>query len=337
MFQHSDPTGTGFLKKVAALSAYRELIQGTYRQFARRPASGFTLPDAFLEVTNNAQIQTATISWLAFPKSVPSNAEEIDRNRFRDQDEYVEWRTDRNAQNRVTRVTFTTEFPEYYEALAATDPTALLAEMKAVTGSNAITIAEVFGPGFDPAAGTRDGRASRLLQRAKQNPWNSSRSILFLSHPSSTLGALFNLAAACGVPNTDIGPSDACASVEGACVPSRNSDPSICTAIQALAVNANSFAFADPVGIAILELKGIWKLNGKQIDINASPLWKVERNGRRGTLEVPDGLTIVDNAIENGTEVAARLSVGATVQFAPDAVLPEWSRMGQESSRMPGD
>jgi hypothetical protein len=120
-------------------------------------------------------------------------------------------------------------------------------------------------------------------------------------------------------------------------VPSRNSDPSICTAVQALARSGNSFTFVEPLGITILELKGIWKLRGTQIDINASQFWRIERNGRRATLAVPEGLTIVDDPIETGTEAAAKLSVGAAVQFASDAILPEWARMGQESSRIPTD
>jgi hypothetical protein len=333
MFPYGDPTGRGFLEEAGALNAYRILLHGAYRQFGRTPGSGFTVPEAFQEVADRSQIRSTVVSWLAFPKSVQNTGLEIDNTRFRLQDEYVEWRTERDVAGRVTRVTFTTEFAEYYEALAAAGTDPVIEEIRRVTGANSVSAAEVFGAGFDPARVTSEGRAARFLQRARQNPWNSTRSILFLSHPSSTLGALFNLAASCAVPTRTGAPSDMCAAVEGACVPTRNSDPAICTAVQDLARNGNSFTFVDPVGVVILGLQGIWKVNARQIDINASDLWTIERNGRRATLNVPANLTIVDNPIESGTEVAARLSVGAAVQFAPDAVLPEWSRMGQETSR----
>src|SRR6476620_10339605 len=120
MFAHRDPTATGFLERAQALADYRARLQGSYRLFARTPGSGFAIPEAFEEVSNKSLIQTTIVSWLAFPKSIPRTAQEIDDNRFSDQDEYIEWRTERDASNRVTRVTFTTEFTEYYEELAAT-------------------------------------------------------------------------------------------------------------------------------------------------------------------------------------------------------------------------
>jgi hypothetical protein len=52
------------------------------------------------------------------PKSAAASFEEIDENRFQLQDEYVEWRTERNSTGKVNKVTFTTEFFEHYEALA---------------------------------------------------------------------------------------------------------------------------------------------------------------------------------------------------------------------------
>jgi hypothetical protein len=93
----------------------------------------------------------------------------------------------------------------------------------------------------------------------------------------------------------------------------------------------------DPVGIRILSLEGIWKRNGAQIDINdpgqSGSYWKISRNGRRGVLTVA-GLTIGDDPIESGAQVANQLVVGAKVISAPEKDLPEWARTGQESSRV---
>lgn len=334
MFNYSDPAQTGALERAGALGTYRADLHSVFRRFGRTPRSAFTIPEAFEEVADPSVIQIAPVTWLAFPRIAQATAAQIDSQRLRHQDEYVEWRTARKN-GRVSRVTFTTEFSEYFEALAAVSDGALLAEIHKITGSNRATIVDVFGPGFNPANATPQGRATRMLQQAARNPWNNGNNdILFLTHSSSTLGALLGLGAACGIPNANVAPPDLCAAVGGACVPGRNSDPAVCSAVQRIAIAGNSFTFVDPVGITIERLEGIWKLGGQQIDINASNLWQVSRNRRRATLEVPADLTLVDDPIDSGTAVATRLLVGARVMLAPDAALPEWSRMGQESSRM---
>jgi len=335
MFPYADPTSSGALEAAGALPAYRQLLHGAFRQFGKTPRSGLTIPEAFDEVQTASDIQRAQVTWIAFPRASSASAQEIDTQRFRHQDEYVEWRTVRDGAGRIGQVTFTTEFTEYYEALAAGNPDALLTEIHRVSGQSDATFADVFGANFDPRSASAEGRARRLVQNGRHNPWNNGeQSILFLSHPSSTLGALLNLAAACGIPTPTVAPSDMCASVGGACVNDRNSDPAICAALQRLAQDGRSFTFVDPVGVTILRLEGIWKRAGHQIDINTSEFWRIERNGRRATLNIPPDLTIVDTPITSGTQVAARLIVGAEVIFAADDVLPEWSRMGQESSRM---
>ena len=72
------------------------------------------------------------VSWTAFPATlrsiVPTERERwalADRDR-RVQDEYCEWAVTRDAGGTITRVTFTTELPEYWEHLFATDRAKLL-------------------------------------------------------------------------------------------------------------------------------------------------------------------------------------------------------------------
>ena len=71
---------------------------------------------------------------------------------------------------------------------------------------------------------------------------------------SNTLGALFGLLGPCGVPRPQLSPGSVCAAVKanGACVPERNSDPSVCGAVQGLAQTDQSFSLEDPFGIRIL-------------------------------------------------------------------------------------
>lgn len=332
MFDYSDPVDEDVLAAEGALAIYRREIHGIFRSFARRPRSAFTLPEAFIEARRNPL--TAQITWLAFPRLATESDASIDRNRLRLQDEYVEWFVERAADGAISRVICSTEFPEYYEALAEVSAEAVITEAARVTGQVADLI-DFFGPNFNPTQATPSGRAARLREHARTNPWNSSKSILFLSHPSSTLGALLNLVTECGVIPQKGPVESTCGKNPNACVAGRNSDPIICAQTQELARNRQGLTMADPVGVEIVELQGIWKESGSQIDVSGRPdIWRVSRNRRRAELRVTPQLTLGDDAITSGAQVAKKLVVGATVWFLPDENLPSWGRLGQESSRM---
>ena len=72
------------------------------------------------------------VSWAAFPAAlraeIPSQRERWKRaDRDRDlQDEYCEWSVTRNDARKITRVSFTTEVPEYWEHLFETAPDQVL-------------------------------------------------------------------------------------------------------------------------------------------------------------------------------------------------------------------
>jgi hypothetical protein len=337
MFEYRDPVGTDVLQRAGALQAYRSLVHSLYRRFGRRPGSGFTIPEAFQEVAHEGDIVKETVSWLAFPRSQSGTAAQIDAERFSRQDEYVEWNVTVEAE-RVRRIVFTTEFPEYYEALAEVDVNALRSEIAAVTGGQ-VANEDLFGVGFDPNSATSAARAAQFLEHSRANRWNNGENdILFLTHPSSTLGALFNLVTECAVPKPTVASNAVCGLVSGACVSSRNSDPAVCNRVQQLVRAQLGLTIDDPAGVRILHLQGIWKLAGRQIDINdmasSEGAWQIVRNGRRAILKVSDDLTIGDDPITSGTQVAAKLIVGADVVAAPEAGLPPWAKLGQESSRM---
>src|SRR5262245_47095029 len=118
MFLYSDPTKTSVLELNNALLAYRQIVHVQYRTFAKQPGSAFTLLEAFDELAPPAQPHLDIVPWIAFPRTAAGTLEEIDQERLEFQDEYVEWHTERSSTGVVTRITFTTEFPEYYEALA---------------------------------------------------------------------------------------------------------------------------------------------------------------------------------------------------------------------------
>jgi hypothetical protein len=332
MFPYSDPVGGTLLHDKGALLEYRSLVHAGYKATGEIPRSGFVPLEAFDGLPANRLTRT-TVSWLAFPRSVSGSPSEIDAGRFRKQDEYVEWRVAREGDGRISRIIFTTEFPEYYQALAAHSFDSLQEGIVEVTGT-APSAAELFGPGFNPAAATPLARQQQLVTFAARNPWNSGqRDILFLTHGSNTLGALFNLLGHCGVGKPQIPMGAVCDDVGQFCGAGRNSDPVVCAAAQGLRRNNQGFSLTDPAGIRILRLDGIWKLNGQQVDINNSPAWSISRGGRRAVLQVSPQLTMGDDAITSGTQVSTRLKVGAEVVSVDEDLLPEWAKTGQESTR----
>lgn len=332
MFPYSDPVAGTMLETQGALQSYRALLHKDYRRTGEIPGSGFVPLEAFDEV-DRAALSVTIVDWLAFPLSVVGTSEQIDEDRFRKQDEYVEWRVERRPDGSVSRVTFCTEFSEYYEALAGKSLAALQSGIAEVTGSQPSS-ADLFGPNFNPAAASPLARQRQFTNFRAQNPWNNGdRNILCLTHGSNTLGALFALLGHCGIENATIPANAVCGSVDGFCVDGRNSDPFVCVAAQDLRRNGQAFSLADPAGIKILRLEGIWKVNGNQIDINNHPIWKISRNGRRAVLEVTAGLTMVDDPITTGTQVSTKLKVGAPVVSADENLVPEWAKTGQESTR----
>ena len=210
------------------------------------------------------------MEWKAFPITAPATPEQIDRDRFRFQDEYVEWSV-ATRNDSLAQLTFTTEFIEYFEALAQTDVTAIRKEIANLYSGAAPTDEELFGPGFDPAIATPMARADRIPSNLTRNRWNNGeRGILCLTQEFNTMGALFNLVGQCGVSKPTMNAGDVCANVDGFCGPNRNSDPRVCLAAQTLVRASQSFCLEDPCGIRIRRLdgSGLWKVDGVTVDIN---------------------------------------------------------------------
>jgi hypothetical protein len=339
MFNYSDPVGTGLLAQQNALNRYRTLVHGIDRSAALTAGSAYVERDAFLELSTGATPEVNSVSWFAFPKTANSTDEEIDAQRFLLQDEYVEWRVESNGAGGVSRVTFTTEFPEYYEALAEVSMAALVRGIReTIPGANP-TREELFGTNFNPSTVSPRARGARFRSNGQNNPWNNgSKGILFLAHRSNSMSALFGLAESCAVRRPNLDPSAVCGAVGGACVPERNSDPRICLACQNLARAGRGLSIEDPAGVTIARLGGTWEANGQDIAINdpasSGGAWVVSRNGRRAVLNVGGGLTLNGDPITTGAQVAAVLSVTAAVISVEENFLPEWARTGREGTRV---
>lgn len=343
MFPYSDPTGTDVLAEQEALSTYQIVLDRGYAGAAEQADSAFTRLEAIHWLPEGIR-DRATVPWAAFPRNVTADNDRIDRDRFRLQEEYVEWQVERDGAGRVERVTFTTLFPEWFMALAAQGLDSVAAGIREFYPDAEPTAAEVFGEDFDAEGATPVERFFRFQARMRQNPWNDgTRGILSLSHPVNTLGALAKLLADCGVEQPNVPSTAVCQLVfsVGACVPGRNSDPNVCVAAQELVRARRSFTLADPAGIEILSIGGAWSLGGQQISL-ADPdsnegLWRITHGGHRAVLEVPPELTQGSAPVRSGAQVAAVVQVGSTVLHAADADLPEWARTGREELRAPGE
>ncbi len=338
MFAYIDPTGTDFLKQQGALDEYRAIVDGFYQNSARLPNSGFAVLDAF-ETLPAGTSQINSVPWRAFPVTASAPFEEIDRDRFRWQDEYVEWWTERSETGAIARVTFTTEFPEYYQALARVSVEALMAGIQDAIPGASPTLEDLFGAEFDPRLANGESRAQLFRLNLPRNPWNNGeKGILCLTQRFNTIGALFNLVDKCAVQQTDIPPSAVCGAVGGACGANRNSDPVICQASQNMIRSDRALSLADPVGVRLKALLGSWDIDGVPVEINdaldSKGAWAISRNGRRAVLDLTKGaVTLGGDPVTSGAQVANELQVEADVISAPDASLPRWARTGQEFVR----
>lgn len=341
MFAYSDPTGTTILQETGALLSYRNLVDRFDTSQARIAGSAYTRRDAFDQL-QGASAQTALASWKAYPQLAHALTDaEIDDQRFDKQDEYVEWHVERSADGVVTQVTFTTEFPEFWMALAGAGLDALQKSVAQLLPGAQPTAGQLFGSNFHPDDAHPEERAQRFRAHLRDNPWNNGdRGLLCLSQGSNTLSALFGLIGPCAKPDPDRPAFNVCDALNistGGCVPGRNSDPFVCAAVQELARNGNGLTLDDPVGITIGAHQGAWSRGPAFFDINdpaqAGDVWSVARNGRRAVLKTP-GLLLEDEPIHSGAQIARQLTVGARILWAPEGALPAWARANNESSRI---
>lgn len=335
MFPYTDPVGRNFFGSSDIETEYRRILSGMYDTHARRNNSGFTWIEAFQTLSSGQLPQVVGVPWFAFPLTAQATDKQIDTKRFDHQDEYVEWRAEVKT-GKLARVTFTTEFPEYYEACAAVGEQELVAAIQDLIPGSQPTTAELFGPGFNPAAVPPIARSRTFRDRLTQNPWNNGqKGIICLTQQFNTLGALFGLLSACGIPTTQGTPQDTCGMVGGACGVGRSSDPNVCAVAQQAVRDKVGFTLRDPAGVRIVGLQGAWKINNTTIDVNNPTdnqgVWEVSRNGRRAVLTVVPGLKLDGDVVTTGAQVSRKLSVTADLLAAPDAALPDWARIGAES------
>jgi len=277
-------------------------------------------------VDTPANAQLHRIPWHAFPAtlnrktaSARARAELADGDRD-NQDEYCEWSVERDGED-ITKVSFTTEVPEYYSTLAQVDPEALLSLYHELVSPDVLVDELLSGGEYDPV-----------------NAWNrrTDGPIMHLCQTTNTLGAAIVLAAQAtvlrqrdGIPVTDQQDLVICGGLGG---PFRNSDPQIAAAINGLAATGVRLTLEDPIGLYIdrFETAGMRFPNG----VDPDECWIAERGDAdhtvRARFQLPPGkgtvsdVTIDGAPIRFGAQLADRvvIRIGAR-SHSPGSLEPQ--------------
>lgn len=267
-----------------------------------------------------AGLTPAAIAWPAFPARVlreegpgPARWDRADGSRD-EQDEYCEWSVERGDDDKITRITFTTEVPEYWEHVAQNDPDLLL---------------ELYHRFVDPRVEPDDLFDGG--EYVRPNRWNRSTEgrLAHLLQGSNNLFAAIALVAQAtilreedGRPVTDRQELVVCGGLGD---PFRNSDPQIAKSVNGAATLGHEITLLDPIGLYLdgLLSAGIETRDGA----DAAEFWQVERGAPshtvRASFAVPEdrGYVVGDikingRPITRGAQVAdkVRLRIGAVVK-----------------------
>jgi hypothetical protein len=223
------------------------------------------------------------------------------------QDEYCEWTVEKKN-GTVSKITFTTEVPEYWEHLAETDPNRLLSLYKKYVDER-VKPSDLIA-------------ANGSYQR--DNRWNTGRAgrLMHLAQINNTLGAAVDLVARATVMRrrdgqlvTDRQQLVVCAGLGN---PLRNSDPQIASAVNVQAGLGNEITLADPPGLHLGRplTAGLVTPDGA----DAADFWTIERGDAEHTLrarfEVPSSKNYLVGDIEDngrpikfGGQIADRVQV----------------------------
>ena len=279
-----------------------------------------------------AAATTPMVSWVAFPATlraqVPSQRE---RWKLADgdrgfQDEYCEWAVTRNSARKITKVTFTTELPEYFEHLLDTAPAKLLRLYRRLVDPR-VELAHLR---------SADGSYRRI------NRWNKGNRLAHLSSGPNNLFAAIDLVARATVQRIDddgdpVTNQQQLVVCSGLGEPLRNSDPQIASAVNVAAGQGAEIAFADPPGLHLGRPLTAGMVTPDGAD--AARFWKIERGNAehalRARFEVPKqrGYVVGDieiggRPIKFGGQVADRVQVWVQVVVKPGSHSPVPRRCG---------
>jgi hypothetical protein len=271
------------------------------------------------------------ISWTAFPRLVAINSiNDVQRWRKADgsrevQDEYCEWSLSRDpTTHKITRVTFTSEGPEYWSFLAAANPQKVLSLYQTHVSPD-VKMEDLF---------LTDGSYN------PRNRFNNSTEggAMHLIQQNNTLSAEIEIAAAATLirrRNGEILTSEADLIACGQYgQPERHSDPHIGAEVNALARAHHDLTLANPIGLCIAGLT----VGAFTTPDSSNPLdyWRITRGtadkALRAVYEVPANkgfvvgdIKINDRPIEFGAQIVDFITIkltGLATRLAKSTVQP---------------
>ena len=282
-----------------------------------------------VDLDNDAQ--TVDIKWVAFPRNV-SVSSVSDRQRWRRadssrdlQDEYCEWSVDRDPNSdKIRRVTFTCEGPEYWSFLANSTPDVALALYQQFVSPD-VKRSDLFLP---------NGRYN------PRNRWNATtvNGAMHLIQQNNTLGAEIELAAGSSVVRVINGHQLTgeeelirCGQYGGV---DRHSDPHIGGVVNSVTRQKADVTLANPVGLYFADLNTAGWETPDQTD--PQTFFKIVRGTAekpvRAVFEVPAGhgyvvgdIKIQGKAIEFAAQITDFINMklsGVGTRFGKSAVQP---------------
>jgi hypothetical protein len=269
---------------------------------------------------------------------------------YRPQDEYCEWRVTRDPDGGIRRVTFTSEPPEYWQALHGDTLLDLSGDPAYPTTGDHQLLLELYQEYVSPQVryedlvcavdlvDTADPKNPLVVYpKGAYNPynkWNTTHGIMHLTQPSNSLSAEILLGAdatvlrAAGPGGRLVSDPDAlicCAQYGGA---NRCSDPTIGASVNELAALGMAVTLRNPVGLYMddLSLTGWAGPRGEPVD----PAWFRILRGQPGLIEravfeVPEraGFRVSDVTIGGvPISVGGHLSEHITVKLVGLASTP---------------
>lgn len=277
---------------------------------------------------------------------------------YRPQDEYCEWRVERNEEGKITRVTFTSEPPEYWQALHGDKLPGAIKEgpVYPVDGDPQLVL-DLYREFVSPKVEADDlvfhedmidtnnpeEKPVLIYPKGAYNPynrWNTTDGIMHLTQPANSLSAEIWLGGEATILYERFGrritDPDAliCATRYGGA--NRCSDPVIGCSVNELAALGCWITLRNPVGLYMshLEMSGWTKPSGEPIDPEYFRVLRGDEKRQlieRAVFEVPEdeGFTVSDIRIggvpiTHGGQLAQYMTVHLVgLASEPGAFKPE--------------
>lgn len=268
----------------------------------------------------------AAVTWPAAPgrllskRLIPERRWEIADGDRNEQDEYCEWSVARDG-DKVVRVTFTSETPDYYDHLMDVDRKLLVALYENATGQ-AVSVDSLRANGIFEAANALNSRTDGPIVHLMQFS-NNLRAAVILAAEATVLRKGKD-----GRPITHPQTLIVCGALGDE---RRHSDPRIASAINNLVAQRFEITLQDPPGLYLdrFVTTGMTTPDGT----DARTFWKTERGEPghvvRARFEVPASLsyavgdiTIGGRPIVAGAQLAERLSIRIDAVARPAASEP---------------